>query len=90
MKAYAIFGPQNVADFLNSKNLISPSQWGFRSGRSTMSQLLLTKSRLVDAFNERAFTDAVYIDLSKAFDSTSHKKIQTKMRAYGITHNVCT
>ena len=75
---------KKVVDFLNSNNLISPSQWGFRSGRSTMSQLLLATSKLVDAFNERACADAVYTNLSKAFDSISHKKLRIKMRAYGI------
>ena len=59
----------------------------YRSGRSTMSQLLLAKSKLFDAFNERARTNAVYTDLSKAFDSISHKKLLIKMRAYGINQN---
>jgi Reverse transcriptase (RNA-dependent DNA polymerase) len=54
-----------------------------------MSQLLLAKSKLVDAFNVRACTDAVFTDLSKAFDSISHKKLLIKLRAYGINQNVC-
>ena len=56
---------KKVVDFLNSNNLIFPSQWSFRSSRSTMSQLLLAKSKLVDVFNQRACTDAVYTDLRK-------------------------
>ena len=54
-----------------------------------MFQLLLAKSKLVDAFNERACADAVYTDLSKAFDSISHKKLLIKIRANGINQNVC-
>ena len=34
-------------------------------------------------------TDALYTDLNKEFDSISHKKFITKMRAYGINQNVC-
>ena len=75
--------------FLNSNKLISPSQWGFRSGRSTMSQLPLAKSKLVNAFNDRACTDTVYTNSSKALDSISHKKLRIKMRAYDINQNVC-
>ena len=78
-----------IVDYLNSNNLISQSQWGFRPGRSTMSQLVLAKSKLVDCFNDRACTDAVYTDLSKAFDSISHNKLIIKMHAYGINRNVC-
>ncbi len=78
-----------VISFLDCNNLISPFQWGFRSGRSTLSQLLLSKSKLVDCFNDRACADAVFTDMSKAFDSISHRKLLIKMRAYGINVNVC-
>ena len=39
--------------------------------------------------DERACVDAVYTDLSKAFDSISHIKLVHKLRAYGINNNVC-
>jgi len=80
---------KKIADYLNSNNLTSQSQWGFRPGRSTMSQLLLAKSKLVECINDRACTDAVFTDFSKAFDSISHKKLIIKMNAYGINRNVC-
>jgi hypothetical protein len=80
---------KKVVDFLDTNNLISESQSGFRSCRSTLSQLLLSKSLLVDAINDRACIDGVYTDLSKAFDSISHKKLILKLRAYGIHPNVC-
>ena len=64
---------KKVVDFLNSNNLISSSQWSFKYGRFTMSQLLLAQSKLVDAFNKKACIHALYTDLSKTFDSISHK-----------------
>ena len=78
-----------ILDYLDANNLLSYSQWGFRPGRSTLSQLLLAQSNLVECFNERACMDAVYTDLSKAFDCISHEKLLIKMYAYGINLNVC-
>jgi hypothetical protein len=80
---------KKVLDFLDENSLISPSQSGFRPSRSTLSQLLLAKSSLVDCINDRACIDGIFTDLSKAFDSISHKKLLSKLRAYGINSNVC-
>ena len=78
-----------ILNYLGTNNLLFHSQWGFRPSRSTLSQLLLAQSNLVECFNERACTDAVYTDLSKAFDSISHEKLLIKMYANGINPNVC-
>ena len=78
-----------ILDYLDANNLLSHSQWSFRPDRSTLSQLILTQSNLVECFNERACLDAVYTDLSKAFDFISQEKLLIKMYAYGINPNVC-
>ena len=79
-----------ILDYLNANNLLSHSQWRFRPGRSTLSQLLLAQSNLVECFNERARMDAVYTDLSKAFDCISHEKLLIKIHANDVNPNVCT
>ncbi len=80
---------KKVVDYLDTNALISPFQSGFRSGHSTLSQLLLAHSKYVESFNNRACIDAVYTDLSKAFDSISHTKLLVKLYAYGVNSNVC-
>ena len=75
--------------FLDQNNLFSTAQAGFRPGHSTLSQLPRNKSLLLDSFNNRQCTDAVYTDMSKAFDSISHKKLLYKLAAYGVHDNVC-
>jgi hypothetical protein len=73
-----------IIDFLDDANLITPCQSGFRNGRSTLSQLILTQAHIVNDFNNRVGTDAIYTDLSKAFDSLSHPKLLQKLSAYNI------
>jgi hypothetical protein len=73
-----------VTKFLEDVELISPQQSGFRCGHSTLSQLILTQAHIVNDFNNRIGTDAVYTDLSKAFDSLSHPKLLHKLSAYGL------
>lgn len=80
---------KSIVIHLESNALLSPSQSGFRSGRSTLSQLLLAQSKLVEGVNARSCIDGVYTDLRKAFDSISHAKLMLKLYAYGINSHVC-
>ena len=82
---------KSIVEHLEANNLISASQSDFRSGRSTLPQLLQSQCKLVDGFNNRSSIDGVYTytDLSKAFDSISHAKLLVKLYAYGISPYVC-
>ena len=71
-------------DFLDKNNLISSHQSGFRSDRSTLSQLILTQALIKNAVNNRLCTDVIYADLFKAFDSLSHTKLLHKLKVYGL------
>ena len=64
--------------------LISPYQFGFLSGRSTVQQLLLFLHHIFDAVSCGHQTDAIYLDLCKAFDSVSHGKLLSKLKEFGI------
>ena len=67
--------------FLESNNLITKHQCGFRAGRSTTDQLLFLKESIQAAFLQKYHVLAVFLDLNKAFDviwrclilSTLHK-----------------
>ena len=58
-------------EFLNSNNLISQNQSGFRPGDSTINQ----------NYEE---TRAVFLDISKAFDKVWHEGLIIKLKANGI------
>ena len=73
-----------IIDFLGKNDLISCHQSGFSCGRSTLSQLMLTQILITNDINNRLCTDAIYTDLLKAFDSSSHTKLLHKLKAYGL------
>ena len=75
---------KQLLSHLESENLLTPSQYGFRPKRSTQlaaTALLDNIRRDVDRGN---LVGALFIDLSKAFDTLSHSKLLTKLSAYGI------
>ena len=71
-------------DHLLSNNLLSPHQYGFCKGRSTVTQLLATINDWMVSLDSKTPVDAVYLDFSKAFDSVPHKRLLYKLHNYGI------
>ena len=70
-------------DFL--AKTFSQHQFGFLPGWSTLQQLLIFISKLLEAMSENMMADVVYLDFRKAFDSVPHSKLLSKLRSYGIT-----
>lgn len=73
-----------LVEFIESNNLISAEQYGFRSGRSCMSQLLNHYEKILSILEESSNVDALYLDMSKAFDKVDHKILLRKLKALGI------
>lgn len=70
---------KHIIEFLDSNNILSSAQHGFRRGYSTVTQL-------VDFMHDVAYNldlgnqiDAIFIDFSKAFDSVIHSKLLLKL-----------
>ena len=59
----------SVMDFLDSKNILTPFQHGFRQKRSCESQLLTTLRDFSESLNNSGQIDAILLDFSKATDS---------------------
>ena len=81
-----------LADSINyhmhAHNLITDAQYGFVKGRSTEMQLLKCTNIWIKSMDQKLFTDTVYIDLAKAFDTVSHTKLLHKLPCYGISGNI--
>ena len=66
----------------------SDCQHGFLSGRSTVTQLLSFYHGVGKTLDKGMQTDIIYLDLAKAFDSVSHRRLIFKLSHYGISDSV--
>ena len=63
---------------------MDPRQHGGRSGRSTLSQLILHHDQILKAMEEGASVDAIYLDFAKAFDKVDHGLLLHKLKRAGV------
>ena len=70
---------------LQENNLLSPKQSGFRPGDSTINQLLQITNEILVAFQyPTRETQAVFFDISKAFDKVWYEGLISKLKSNGI------
>ena len=74
-----------VVDHLQICGLFSDFQYGFRSSRSTADLLKVVSDRIAREFNRSGATQAVALDISKAFDRVWHAGLLHKLKSYGIS-----
>jgi hypothetical protein len=75
---------RQLSAYLENNNLLDDCQFGFRQNRSTELATALFTDSIKRKVNEGKLVGAVFIDLSKAFDTLSHAKLILKLRSYGI------
>ena len=75
---------KHVYNFLQYNNIITQSQSGFIRGDSTVNQLLCIYNDLCSSFDKGITAQAVYLDISKAFDRVWHTGLLSKLEAVGI------
>jgi len=68
--------------------LLSDEQYGFVKGRSAMLQLLLMMDKWTDGLDDGRQIDVIYSDFEKAFDKVPHKRLISKLQAYGIDKSI--
>jgi len=69
---------------LESKDVLTPTQTGYRQHRSVEDQLALLTQGIEDAFQEKKKVLAVFFDLSKAFDKVWKEGLQLKLLQAGV------
>ena len=78
----------SIVDRLEKCGLFSDFQHGFRSSRSTADLLTVVSDRIARAFNRSGTTQAVALDISKAFDRVWHAGLLHKLKSYGISGQI--
>ena len=77
-----------IVDHLEKCGLFSDFQYGFRSSGSTADLLTVVSDRIGRAFNRSGATQAVALDISKAFDRVWHAGLLHKLKCYGISSQI--
>ena len=73
-----------VYDFLTRTGQIVPTQYGFREGHSCDNAVSHLVGKVLKNQENKMDTVAIYLDLSKAFDTLDHNIVLEKMYQYGI------
>ena len=77
-----------MRNHLNKYKLIIGSQHGFTKGSSCLTNLLEFCEAVSDLVDDGKAVDIVYLDNKKAFDKVLHRRLLTKVRAYGVVGQV--
>ena len=70
--------------FLETNNLLSPHQCGFRTKRSTTDQLVRLESLIRESYLNKKHLVAIFFDLEKAFETTWKHGILNNLQNMGL------
>ena len=77
-----------MIQFIDSNGLLCNSKYGFRSGRSCLTQLLGHFDDVFSGIISGSDVDAIYLDYAKAFDKVDHRLLLKKLKRYGFHENI--
>ena len=75
---------KSLVNYLETNELMQVGQHGFRSLRSTLTQLLSHMDSTLSDLEDGANVDTIYLDFAKAFDHVDHGVLHHKLRDLGI------
>lgn len=71
-------------DFFFKSNILSPNQFGFLKGRSTIDAITSLVESVVDGMESGNSSAAVFLDLTAAFDCVDRQILMAKLSDYGV------
>jgi hypothetical protein len=76
---------KNLSEYLSIHHIITDTQHGFVPRKSTETILLNFYDYVTDKVDNNMVVDAIFFDLSKAFDTIPHAMLVTRLYYYGIS-----
>ena len=73
-----------MVQHLESNDLITGAQHGFRKGGSCLSNLLQFLDEVTRSIDEDECVDVIFLDFAKAFDKVPHGRLMEKLDKHGI------
>ena len=73
-----------LLNHFNHHSLLNANQHGFVPKRSCTSQLLMVLEDWTRAIQRNSYSDVIYLDFSKSFDTVPHKRLLHKLLSYGV------
>ena len=70
--------------FIEQKNLLTLSQYGFRKAHSTQHAILDIMNAMQTNMDNHLFSCGIFINLKKAFDTVDHEILLRKLDHYGF------
>ena len=77
-----------MIDFIEKKDVLYQSQYGFRNNMSTASAIIELTEEITNAMDESKYTIGVFIDLKKAFDTINHKILIQKLNHFEVLQQI--
>ena len=78
---------KRLLSYCNDNTVLSPYQYGFRSGRSTQEAVFDLTKFIYTSLNNKKIISAICLDVCKAFDCINHDILLLKMQKMGFSLN---
>jgi hypothetical protein len=75
---------KRVFKFLEQKDILYQSQYGFRQNHSTIQIVMECITNTTEALENKSSSLRVFLDLSKAFDTINHNIMLQKLEFHGM------